>query len=334
MLYQDRFVSVNNSSPRIAVVIPCFRVSGQILSLLSSIGPEASWIFIIDDACPDGSGELVAQQPIDARITLLKHDINAGVGAAVCTGYAAALKTDADIIVKCDGDGQMDPALINALCAPVHAGLADYVKGNRFYRLRDITSMPMMRVIGNAALSFMCKLSSGYWQLFDPTNGFTAIHRNVLKEIPLDRVAKRYFFESDMLYYLNQSRAVVRELPMQARYGDETSSLNPFSQLFSFTFGHARNFMRRCIYSYFIRGFSLASIQFLLGIALCLFGVIFGSIHWWYSLHTGVTASAGTVMLAALPLLIGMQLLLSWLNFDIASEPRQVIHTTLHLTGQ
>jgi dolichol-phosphate mannosyltransferase len=326
--------SLNNSAPRIAVVIPCYRVSGQILGLLSAMGPEVSLIFIVDDACPEGSGDLVASSNTDPRITVLRHQTNSGVGAAVCTGYTAALESGADIIVKCDGDGQMDPSLIKDLCAPIQIGLADYVKGNRFYRLRNITNMPMMRIIGNAALSFMCKLSSGYWQLFDPTNGFTAIHRNVLKELPLERIAKRYFFESDMLYYLNQCRAVVCDLPMQARYGDETSSLNPFTQIFRFSAGHARNFIRRCIYSYFIRGFSLASVHLILGLALCLFGLVFGSFHWTQSLESGVTASAGTVMLAALPLLIGIQLLLSWLSFDIASEPRQVMHTSLHLKQQ
>lgn len=326
---ENRPDSVNKMLPSIAVVIPCFRVGRQIRDVVASIGDYADWIFVVDDACPEHSGDIIEQAFQSERVQVLRHAQNAGVGAAMRTGYTAALETQADIIVKCDGDGQMDASLIPLLCAAIHDSQADYVKGNRFYRLRDVANMPFTRIIGNAALSFLCKLSSGYWQLFDPNNGFTAIHRNVLKEVPLQRVAKRYFFESDMLYHLNQARAVVRELPMQAKYGDETSSLNPFSQMFSFSAGHARNFLRRCVYSYFIRGFSLASVQLLLGMAFSLFGLIFGSLHWWLSLKTGVAASAGTVMLAALPTLIGVQLLLSWLHFDIAAEPRNIIHTAL-----
>lgn len=324
---------VNNTLPSIAVVIPCFRVSRQILDVIASIGPEVNFIFVVDDACPEGSGKLVEQAAAnDARITVLTHTINSGVGAAVCTGYQAALEAGASIVVKCDGDGQMDPRLIADLCRPILNAQADYVKGNRFYRLSNVVGMPLMRIAGNAVLSFMCKLSSGYWQLFDPNNGFTAIHCNVLKEIPLDRLAKRYFFESDMLYQLNQSRAAVFELPMSARYADETSSLNPLTQITLFSIGHARNFFRRCVYSYFIRGFSLASVQLLLGVFLSIFALVFGGFHWWHSIQTGVAASAGTVMLSALPMLIGIQFLLSWLNFDIAAEPRQAIHPLLTAT--
>jgi dolichol-phosphate mannosyltransferase len=320
---------VNNISPAIAVVIPCFRVSRQILNLIANIGPEVQWIFVIDDACPENSGVIVEQSANDPRVTVLKHDSNAGVGAAVSTGYRAALEVGATIIVKCDGDGQMNPTLINALCSPILNKQADYVKGNRFYRLQHVVGMPWLRVMGNAALSFMCKLSSGYWQLFDPNNGFTAIHCTILKEIPLERIAKRYFFESDMLYQLNQVRAVVFELPMPAKYADEVSSLNPLAQVMLFTIGHARNFFRRCVYSYFIRGFSLASIQLVLGLFLCIFALLFGGFHWWHSIQSNTAASAGTVMLSALPLLIGVQFLLSWLNFDIAAEPRQVVHPLL-----
>lgn len=329
MSIQYRPIIVSNDINTIAVVIPCFRVSRQILTVIANIGPEVKWIFVVDDACPDGSGKHVEQSALDPRVTVLNHNTNQGVGAAVCTGYSAALEIGATIIVKCDGDGQMNPSMIPALCMPIIHAQADYVKGNRFYRLHDVADMPVIRIVGNAALSFMCKLSSGYWQIFDPNNGFTAIHCNVLKEIPLMRVAKRYFFESDMLYQLNQSRAVVWELPMPTRYADETSSMNPLPEVIKFTFGHTRNFIRRCIYSYFIRGFSLASIQLVLGSSFCIFAILFGGLHWWQSVQTGVAASAGTVMLSALPMLIGIQFLLSWLSFDIAAEPRHVIHPLL-----
>jgi len=175
----------------------------------------------------------------------------------------------------------------------------------------------------------MTKASSGYWQLFDPTNGFTAIHAAVLDEINLDRLARRYFFESDLLYHLNQLRAVVAELPMTAVYGKEVSSLRPGRVIGPFLAGNLYNLFRRIGYGYFLRGFSIASLELLASLPLLLFGLGFGTWHWLDSASSGETASAGTVMLAALPLILGMQLLLSWLNFDISAEPRQPIHPML-----
>jgi glycosyltransferase involved in cell wall biosynthesis len=154
-------------------VIPCFRVRAHVLDVIARVGPEVGRIFVVDDACPEKSGELVRQQCRDPRVTVLEHSANLGVGGAVMTGYRAALGTDALVVVKLDGDGQMDPALIPRLVRPVLAGRADYVKGNRFHRLGDNAEMPLVRLFGNAALSFLSKLSTGYWQMFDPTNGYT-----------------------------------------------------------------------------------------------------------------------------------------------------------------
>lgn len=315
--------------PRIAVVIPCYRVASQVVDVISRIGPEVGWIFAVDDACPERTGEVIEKICRDPRVTVLRHTANMGVGGAVMTGYAAALETDARVVIKLDGDGQMDPALIPGLAKPLLDGAADYAKGNRFYRIRDAGGMPAMRLVGNVLLSFLTKMSSGYWQLFDPTNGFTAIDRSMLAELDFDRIAKRYFFESDMLYHLNQLRAMVVEVPMLASYRDEPSSLRPTRVWGTFLRGNLRNFVRRVFYSYFLRGFSVASIELLLGIPLLLFGFVFGVVQWWYSATQGVPATAGTVMLAALPLILGVQFVLSWLAFDVAAEPRVPVHGLL-----
>ncbi len=320
---------MNLSPASVAVVIPCYRVARQILDVISRIGPEVALIFVIDDACPERSGDLVESKCMDERVRVIRHAANQGVGGAVCSGYQAALSSCMTVVVKLDGDGQMDPTLIPALCRPLLSGQADYAKGNRFHRIADVKKMPSLRLFGNAILSFLSKISTGYWQLFDPTNGFTAIHSSVLAELPLDRVSRRYFFESDLLFHLNQTRAMVVELPMQAVYANETSSLNPLAQLFPFISGNAKNFIRRIGYSYFIRGFSLASIELLLAIPLLGFGLGFGIWQWIRSSSSGDISTAGTVMLAALPIILGVQLLLSWLNFDIATEPRQPIHPRL-----
>ncbi len=306
----------------VAVIVPCYRSGRHVLDVIGRIGPEVARIIVVDDACPESSGALVERECRDLRVVVLRHDTNQGVGGAVMTGYRHALTERHSVLVKLDGDGQMDPALIPQLVAPILVGAADYTKGNRFYRLADVVGMPRTRLIGNAALSFMAKLSTGYWQLFDPTNGFTAMHAGIASQLPWPRIARRYFFESDLLYQLNQLRGVVHEMPMRAVYADEPSSLNPFRQVAPFFAGHVRNFARRLVYSYFVRGFSLASVELVLGTLLLAFGIAFGGYEWVQSSRTGVPSTAGTVMLAALPIILGMQLLLSWLAFDIASEPR------------
>ena len=317
------------SAPAIAVVIPCYRLGDAVFDVIAAIGPEVGWIFVVDDACPERVGDRVAARCRDPRIHVLRHATNQGVGGATLSGYQAALSTSAMIIVKLDGDGQMDPRLIPRLCAPLLAGRADYAKGNRFHRLRNVAGMPAVRLLGNALLSFATKLSSGYWQLFDPTNGYTAIRRELLPELDIERISRRYFFESDMLFHLNQMRAVVVEMPMRAVDAGQRSILRPAAVLLPFVFGNLRNLTRRVIYGYFLRGFSVASLDLLLARPLLAFGTAFGTYHWRLSMHTGVAASAGTVMLAALPIIVGSQLLLSWLNFDIAAEPRQPVHPSL-----
>ena len=318
-----------NEPPVIAVVIPCYRVGHLVLDVIDRIGPEVGWIFIVDDACPIKTGELVRAECNDPRVRVLIHEQNQGVGGATITGYKAAINTDAKVVVKLDGDGQMDPALIPNLGRLIFLGRADYVKGNRFHRISDVSGMPPTRLFGNAALSFLTKLSSGYWQLFDPTNGFTAIQRDVLAEMDLDSLAKRYFFESDMLYNLNQLRAVVCDMPMRAVYGDEPSSLSPMRMLGPFFRGNLRNFYRRIIYTYFIRNFSVASLELLFSLPLIFFSLVYGVFHWVRSLHDMSPAAPGIVMAAALPLIIGTQLLLSWLNYDVSNQPTQPIHPTI-----
>lgn len=317
--------------PVIAVVIPCYKVTRHILSVLNSIGPEVRQIFVVDDKCPEGSGAFVAAHVADARIRILYHEVNQGVGGAVMTGYAAAIEAGAEIIVKIDGDGQMDPSLIPQFAAPIADGTADYVKGNRFFNLDNITRMPKIRIFGNAALSFMTKLSTGYWDIFDPTNGYTAVHAGVAALLPVPKIAKRYFFESDMLFRLNLVRARVVDLPMDAKYEDEESNLKINKIFVEFLSGHFRNFCKRIFYTYYLRDFSIASIEFLLSLILISFGTLFGIAAWITGASSGQITSAGTVMLASLPIFVGLNLLLAAINFDIAMTPKRAVHQQLSL---
>ena len=297
--------------PVVAVIIPCYRVSRHVLEVIARIGPEVSMVFAVDDACPDGSGRLIQAECRDARVRVLFHNENKGVGGAVITGYRAALAAGAEIMVKVDGDGQMDPALIPSFVAPIANGIADYTKGNRFSTVYAVRRMPAVRILGNSVLSFLTKLSSGYWTIFDPTNGYTAAHVAALWQIELRNLSNRYFFESDMLINLGSVRAVVMDIPMEAVYGDEKSGLKITSAIGEFLQKHIKEFCKRIIYNYFMRDFSLASLNFVLGLLLFWSGVLFGVVEWWRSVTTGVPASAGTVLLAALPVILGFQLLLS-----------------------
>lgn len=318
-----------SNPPRLAVVIPAYRVRKHLLSVLERIGPEVDRVFVVDDACPEKSGDAVDEHCHDVRVVVLRHEINGGVGAAVITGYKAALAEGADIIVKIDGDGQMDPALVPDFVAPIVAGLADYTKGNRFFNLEGLEEMPRARLLGNAALSFMNKVSSGYWDIFDPTNGYTAIHAKIARYLPLDKINRGYFFETDMLFRLNILRAVVWDVPMRARYGDEVSSMKISRIAGEFLVEHFRNFGKRIFYNYYLRDVSIASIELPLGLLGVIGGVSLGIYHWVHSAQLGMTTPAGTVMLATFPLLAGLQLLLAFVHYDIAAVPRRPLHLAM-----
>lgn len=310
---------------RVAVVLPCYRVRAKVLGVIDRIGPEVTAIYAVDDGCPENSGGLIEEHCRDPRVTVIRHEANQGVGGAVLTGFARALEDGAQIVVKLDGDGQMDPALIPLFVKPIVEGRADYVKGNRFFSPEDARSMPKTRLFGNLALSFMTKLSTGYWSLFDPNNGYVALDARVLASLPVEKIARRYFFESDMLFRLGTLRAKVVDLPMCAVYDDETSSLDPARMVSHFGRRHAVNTFKRISYSYFLRDFSVASLELVAGALLLAFGLVFGTWHWLASLAAGQATPVGTVMLAVLPVLIGLQFLLAFIGYDVANSPSEPV---------
>src|SRR5205085_228922 len=202
-------------------------------------------------------------------------------------------------------------------------------KGNRFFFLTSAASMPRARKIGNLALSFLAKLSTGYWNIMDPTNGFFAIHARVADLVAEQDIAQRFFFETDLLFHLGLLRARVIEYPMQAFYGDEISNLK-ISRVFGpFLAGHLRNTARRILYRYFLRDFSIGSLQLLFGTLLFSFGLAFGGYHWAHGVASNELVPTGTIMIAAITLLIGFQLLLAFLSYDIGTTPREPLHPFL-----
>jgi glycosyltransferase involved in cell wall biosynthesis len=260
---------------------------------------------------------------------VLRHERNRGVGAAVMTGYREAIAEGAQVIVKIDGDGQMDPGLLPRFVRPILAGEADYTKGNRFFNVEDVRQMPFVRFVGNAVLSFISKFASGYWDVFDPTNGYTALHARVAELLPFDKISEGYFFESDMLFRLNTIRAVIVEIPLQAHYGGEESNLQPLAILPEFVLKHSINFVKRIFYNYFLRSFSIATVNLVMGGVLVTAGASWGLAAWVRYARAGIFASSGQVALASLPIIVGTQLVLAFLTHDMASMPRVPLHPRL-----
>ena len=313
----------------IAVVIPCFRAQSHILSVLSKIGSEVTRIYVVDDSCPEKTGEWVKKNSSDPRVTVLFNEKNLGVGGATRKGFLQASLDGAEVIVKMDGDDQMDSSKIMKLVAPILEGRADYTKGNRFYCLEFVKTMPAIRLLGNGVLSFLTKLSSGYWDLMDPTNGFLAIHTKIVQSLSWEKIDSRYFFESDMLFRLHLMNAVVLDIPLPAIYGNEKSNLKISSASFVFFGKHIKRTLKRIIYDYYVRDFNIASVEIIIGLTGFLFGLIYG-IYWWCDgLQTHLMTPTGKIMAATIPLVLGFQLLLSALNYDIKAKSSSAIHLSL-----
>lgn len=303
-----------------AIVIPCYRVARQIAGVIAAIPPRYGTIVCVDDASPDDTATVIERLG-DPRVTLVRHVVNRGVGGAMKTGYAEALRRGAAVCVKMDGDGQMSAAHVDDLVAPILTRGADYAKGNRFVDLRALARMPRVRLVGNALLSFASKLACGYWNMLDVSNGFTAVRSEMLRRMDFDRVSDRYFFETSVLIELNILRATVADVEMPASYGDEESSLRIGQVAATFPALLVRGLLRRIYWRYLIEDFGVASVCLLLGIPVILFGATFGGVRWVESIRTGTPATPGTVFVAALPIILGFQLLLAAVLLDVLSSP-------------
>jgi dolichol-phosphate mannosyltransferase len=321
---------MNFTKFNIAAVIPAYRVERDIQSVLSGLPTYIKYIIVVDDASPDSSAELVtAAAKKDKRITLIKHTQNQGVGGAMISGFRKALELGAQIIIKLDGDGQMDTTHIPALITPLIQGKADYVKGNRFRDFQSLQKMPLIRRIGNLGLSFLTKAATGYWNIFDPTNGFFAIRAEILAQLPLNKIDRRYFFETSMLANLYLLGALVMDVPIPAQYGNETSNLSIRRTIFEFPLKLFVTFLRRIVIRYYIYDFSMMSLYLMIGIPLLLFGGIFGGVKWIQYASQNIPAPTGTVMLPTLSVILGIQILLSAIEIDMNSTPHKTLSDPL-----
>jgi dolichol-phosphate mannosyltransferase len=311
----------------VAAVIPAYNVETELGEVLRQMPALFTTVIVVDDASRDGTAALAERYAqLDRRILVIHHEQNRGVGGAMVTGFRKALETGADVVVKVDGDGQMPLWLVPQLIEPLVAGTADYTKGNRFRDFAAIRTMPIIRRIGNVGLSFLAKAATGYWHCFDPTNGFVAIRADVLSQLPLQKVDPTYFFETSMLSHLYVLGAVVKEVPMPARYAGEPSSLSIPRIIRQFPGRLLWSLLRRLALKNFVYDFNLESFHLLAGLPMLLAGMLYGGYHWiWYS-SRNLAAPSGTVVLSALLIMLGMQLLVSAVNLDLQSIPREPIN--------
>lgn len=309
---------------RVGILIPAYRVERQIEKVIRGIPGWVEAIIVVEDKSPDDTAERV-RLLADPRVTLIQHSENRGVGGAMQSGFKEALSRGLDVVVKMDGDDQMDPAHLPRMVRPLIEGRADVTKGNRYHSPKSLESMPTIRMLGNAGLTFLVKLASGYWSIFDPANGYVALRREVLERLDIERLPRRYFFESGLLIELGIQRAVVQDVPIDARYGDEHSSLSIGRTLIGFPPRLLLGLLRRIFWRYFVYDFNAVSVFLLLGLPSLLFGVFYGLSVWRDSLEHEAFTPAGQVMIAAMPIIVGFQMLVQAVVLDVAGVPRTAL---------
>ena len=306
----------------IAVVIPCYQVARHIQGVIRTLPDIVDHVVVVDDGSTDDLQAELRQIERDG-LMVLRHEKNMGLSCAMTTGLGAAARSGADIIVKIDGDGQMDPRHLVRLLRPIVRQEADVTKGNRFVHRRDLQGMPRVRVIGNLGLSFLTKLASGYWNIFDPTNGYIAMRREVVENLDMERLGPGYFFETSLLVEANLTGAVLRDVSIPSRYGDEVSSLSPTRILVRFPWLLVRSGVRRILIRNFLRDFTPVALFLVAGTLSAGFGLTFGLHEWIMRYGTGVPTPTGTMLVAVLPTLAGFQLLVQAMVMDIGNVPHR-----------
>lgn len=300
------------------VVVPAFNERERIAATVGGTPSFVDRIVVVDDGSTDDTASVVeGLKALDRRIVLLRNEKNFGVGGAVRHGFQWSVEHGADLLVKMDGDGQMDPDELPGLLAPLRDPDVDMAKGNRFLNARELAGMPKARLIGNFFLTFLTKLASGYWNVFDPQNGYVALKAATFRRLPLDGLAPGYFFENDLLVRVNIVGGRVVDVPMPARYRGEKSSMSLTRIVGSFPLLLFHRFWYRVYQKYVLRDFSPIALFYGLGIPLFAWGFVFGLVVWAHSIIYRQVATVGTVMLSALPVIVGLQLVLQAIVLEI-----------------
>lgn len=304
---------------RIAVVVPAYNEEKLIGKTISSMPSYIDNIIVIDDCSKDATYNNARSfcKELGSKLIIIRHDINLGVGAAIVTGYKRSLSENADVVAVMAGDAQMDPEHLQLLLDPIIENRADYTKGNRLFS-KDAEKMPRKRRRGNSLLTLLTKISSGYWDVIDPQNGYTAASKKIMETLDLDKIHTRYGYCNDILVKLNVYNFRVMDVVMPPVYGDEKSGIKIKSYTPKMSWLLIKCFFYRIRKKYGGLRFHPLVLFFMVGFFLFMLGLIEGIIVLSYRLN-GTNVSDGTMILTSLALLIGLQFLLFGLLFDMLS---------------
>jgi glycosyltransferase involved in cell wall biosynthesis len=304
----------------IAAVVPAYKEEAHVAQVIETMPEFVDHILVVDDASPDATGD-AARTAADARTEVLVHEVNKGVGGAIVTGHRRAIKLGCDVSVVMAGDAQMDPAHLPELLDPIAERGYGFTKANRLYSAAGFEGMPKRRLFGSVVLTFMSKASSGYWNLVDPQNGYTAVTTESLRRLPLSKIAERYDFENDMLNWLNIAGVKATDVNIPAVYGSEVSSMNLFKVAPRILWTLIKGWWRRMWRKYILWNFSPIALLLVLGLILFLFGLVTGVWATVWSLSNGASASTGTWLLGVVPFIVGLQFMVQGLVLDIQATP-------------
>ena len=314
---------INFESYNIGVIIPYYNAAKHIENVVNKLPSFISKIIIVDDCGKEPIPEtLVTQSKTSDRIVIVKNEKNLGVGGATKHGFEKTIELELEYVIKVDADDQMDSSHIPDLLKPLIENKAEYAKGNRFKDFRALKQMPFVRKVGNLGLSFLTKVASGYWNNFDPTNGFFAIKVELLKQLDFKNIHRDYYFESSLIAELYFQDVRIKDVPMPANYGDEKSSMKVWQIPFIFIPKLTKTFLKRIFKSYFIYDFNIASVYLLFGFPMFLFGFVYGIYNWIHYASLGEFTPTGTIMLITVSLILGFQLLLQAIQYDILKAPK------------
>jgi glycosyltransferase involved in cell wall biosynthesis len=303
----------------ITVVVPAHNESLLIGKTIQTMPEFVDHIIVIDDKSTDDTAA-AAESTGDARVVVVRHEVNLGVGGAIMTGHRRALQLGGDIDVVMAGDAQMDPNYLPALLDPIVDDGYGFTKANRFFNMESFHGMPKYRIFGNVVLSFFTKMASGYWHLFDPQNGYTAIRQDVLRRLPLDRIALGYQFENDLLINLSILGVHAKDVPIPAIYGEEVSGIRLSRVIPAISSLLFKGFWKRIWLKYVLWSFSPIALLLFAGIFLTAFGTGVGIFALIYTIGPR-TASPGTVLLSFAPWMTGIYMLIQALVLDIQETP-------------
>ncbi len=308
---------------KIAVVIPYYNAANEIVKVVNGLPDFVDSIVIVDDKSPETlPTDKLKALSVASKLVMLENEENLGVGGATKMGFVRAINDENDIVIKVDADDQMDTSYMPQLIDAIIQNKCEVAKGNRFTDFKALNKMPLVRKIGNLGLSFLTKMATGYWNNFDPTNGFFAVRTDLLKRVDLSKVANRYYFETSLIAEFYYQNARIKDVAMPAIYGDEKSNMTVWKMPFVFLPKLMKTFFKRIAKTYFLYDFNVSSLYILFGLPAFLFGVIYGGYKWWYFSSRDLFAPTGTIMVVTLSIILGFQLLLQATQFDIMRAPK------------